>query len=196
VSIDPDVVQPGQIAVEIAQGIPGMQSAQSGQVVQQRRAPFEVTPQLPYCAPASGGSWPSAWSHNANAAGPIAGQRQEWAGDVASAFHPQVHRWMKKTYFSADCREIMVAAIESPGVTQEVWASAGMLVSFDAGDAVYRLNGVPPVALPAANVPIEDGIRINRHCAVLAVVSFKHATDDESALVIGTPAKGGHCPTE
>ena len=197
VSIDPVVLQPGQIAVEIAQGIPGMRSAQPGQVMQQKNAPFEVMAQLPYCATPPGGGWPDDWSRNANAAGPIASQRQEYVrGSFVSALHPQVHAWIKKTYYSADCRQIMVAAAESPGVTQEVISPAGMIAIFDAGEGVYRLNGVPPVALPAANNPIEDSIRINKRCAVLGVISFKRAGEDESALILGKPTKGGHCPTE
>jgi hypothetical protein len=104
-----------------------------GQSAAQTKLPFEVTPQLPCCAPMPGGGWPQDWSRNANAAGPIASQRQEWvSGDFISVFHPQVRRWIKKTYFSADCRDILVAAAEFPGATKEVWSPVGLIASYDA----------------------------------------------------------------
>lgn len=194
VIVDSGTVQPGVIAGEIAHGV--WSAAQGGEVsAVQKTAPFEPMAQLPYCAPPAGGGWPDDWSRNANGAGPIASQRQEYvrAGFI-SLFHPQVRAWIKKTLYSGDCRPILVAAGEYPGVTQEIWSPAGMVLSYDAGDSVYHLNGVPPVALPPADFPIEAGIRVNRRCQILAVVAFKHASEDEAALVLGTPTKPGHCP--
>jgi hypothetical protein len=176
--------QPGQVA----------QQRQPGQPVQEK-APFGVLAQLPYC-PTPVAVWPNSWNGGANAAGPIGSARTEGTpGSFVSLLHPQVRQWRRKLFFATDCRAILAAAIESPGIgALELVTPVGVVASFDSADGVYRINGVPPVSLPPASNPIEDGARINRKCQVMLSVSFKRATGDESAIIIGTPTKPGHCP--
>ena len=194
---------PITIGAPTGNGLPGnlpTVSGQPGQPIQaaQQKAQFEAMDQFPNC-PTPQGAWPGAWSANANAQGPITSGRQEgmtMGTSFISLLHPAVHRWFRKVYFGADCRMILTAAIESSSITQELWTPVGLVATFDADAGVYHFNGIPPVALPPANTPIESGVLINKRCAVLALVSVKHAPDDESALVIGTPTKPGHCPVE
>jgi hypothetical protein len=171
-------------------------AGQPGHPPVQQTAPFERMAELPYCTTPSW-AWPAGvWNGHADAAGPIASERQEPANfNFTSLFHPAIKRWQRKLYFASDCRLVLVAGVESPGVTQEIHSPVGLIASFDASN-LYRFNGVPPVALPPASEPIEDGIRLNRRCAVLALVSFKRAIDDESALIVGVPTREGHCAVE
>lgn len=180
--IAPKPVEVGQKAQTVANG--------------NQSAGFTAPTAYPNCPLPTGFEFPALWSGSANGAGPIGSTvpQQAWGLVYRTASQATKSNWQRKAFFSYDCRAILVAATQFGAPTaDELWTPSGLLASFDAANGVYHFAPVGDALLPPSSSPIEDGIRINRKCQVLILVTLRAASSSESALILATPNSPGHC---